>query len=81
TGQVQLIKRLLNSDGTSSPRYLVQGTVGAVGDTLTIDQAKVPAYTFYNDRNFNAVTANSVTVNGVSVATAHRSTVSMGIGY
>ncbi|MBZ1829925.1 tail fiber domain-containing protein [Klebsiella pneumoniae] len=81
TGQVQLIKRLLNSDGTSSPRYLVQGTVGAVGDTLTIDQAKVPAYTFYNDRNFNAVTASSVTVNGVSVATAHRSTVSMGIGY
>lgn len=81
TGQVRLIKRLLNSDGTSSPRYLVQGTVGAVGDTLTIDQAKVPAYTFYNDRNFNTVTANSVTVNGVSVATAHRSTVSMGIGY
>ncbi|HBT7016308.1 TPA: tail fiber domain-containing protein [Klebsiella pneumoniae] len=81
TGQVRMIKRLLNSDGTSSPRYLVQGTVGAVGDTLTIDQAKVPAYTFYNDRNFNAVTANSVTVNGVSVATAHRSTVSMGIGY
>lgn len=81
TGQVRMIKRLLNSDGTSSPRYLVQGTVGAVGDTLTIDQAQIPAYTFYNDRNFGAVTATSVTVNGVSVATAHRSTVSMGIGY
>ncbi|URU47592.1 tail fiber domain-containing protein [Klebsiella pneumoniae] len=81
TGQVQLIKRLLNSDGTSSNRYLVQGNTGAVGDTLTIDQAQIPPYTFYNDRNFNAVTANSVTVNGVSVATAHRSTVSMGIGY
>lgn len=81
TGQVRMIKRLLNSDGTSSPRYLVQGTVGAVGDTLTIDQAQIPAYTFYNDRNFGAVTATSVNVNGVSVATAHRSTVSMGIGY
>ncbi|CAH5645465.1 hypothetical protein AI2943V1_1506 [Klebsiella oxytoca] len=81
TGQVRMIKRLLNSDGTSSPRYLVQGTVGAVGDTLTIDQAQIPAYTFYNDRNFGAITATSVTVNGVSVATAHRSTVSMGIGY
>uniref|UniRef100_UPI003B52C203 tail fiber domain-containing protein n=2 Tax=Klebsiella pneumoniae TaxID=573 RepID=UPI003B52C203 len=81
TGQVRLIKRLLNSDGTSSNRYLVQGNTGAVGDTLTIDQAQIPAYTFYNDRNFNAVTATSVTVNGVSVATAHRSTVSMGIGY
>ncbi|HBW7671169.1 TPA: hypothetical protein MFE17_005177 [Klebsiella pneumoniae] len=81
TGQVRMIKRLLNSDGTSSPRYLVQGTVGAVGDTLTINQAQIPAYTFYNDRNFGAITATSVTVNGVSVATAHRSTVSMGIGY
>ncbi|MBX4774724.1 hypothetical protein JQX69_28050, partial [Klebsiella oxytoca] len=37
TGQVRLIKRLLNSDGTSSNRYLVQGNTGAVGDTLTID--------------------------------------------
>ncbi|EPP4977094.1 tail fiber domain-containing protein [Klebsiella pneumoniae] len=81
TGQVRLIKRLLNSDGTSSNRYLVQGNTGAVGDTLTIDQAQVPAYTFYNDRNFNAVTATSVTVNGTSVATAHRSSVSAGVGY
>ncbi|GKN07922.1 hypothetical protein NUKP76_48100 [Klebsiella variicola] len=81
TGQVRLIKRLLNSDGTSSNRYLVQGNIGAVGDTLTIDQAQVPAYTFYNDRNFNAVTATSVTVNGTSVATAHRSSVSAGVGY
>ncbi|MFA8088562.1 tail fiber domain-containing protein [Klebsiella oxytoca] len=81
TGQVRLIKRLLNSDGTSSNRYLVQGNTGAVGDTLTIDQAQIPPYTFYNDRNFNAVTANSVTVNGVSIATAHRSSVSSGIGY
>ncbi|HCD6487762.1 TPA: hypothetical protein NDV54_005820, partial [Klebsiella pneumoniae] len=30
TGQVRLIKRLMNSDGTLSPRYLVQGTIGAV---------------------------------------------------
>jgi hypothetical protein len=81
TGQVRLIKRLLNSDGTSSNRYLVQGNTGAVGDTLTVDQAQVPAYTFYNDRNFNAVIANSVTVNGISVAKAHRSSVSAGIGY
>ncbi|MCD9457356.1 hypothetical protein LVB00_27445, partial [Klebsiella pneumoniae] len=81
TGQVRLIKRLLNSDGTSSNRYLVQGNTGAVGDTLTIDQAQIPPYTFYNDRNFNAVTATSVTVNGVSVANAHRSTYSSAIGY
>ncbi|EPG4544884.1 tail fiber domain-containing protein [Klebsiella pneumoniae] len=81
TGQVRLIKRLMNSDGTLSPRYLVQGTIGAVGDTLTIDQAQVPAYTFYNDRNFNAITATSVTISGVSVANAHRSTYSSAIGY
>ncbi|HHQ9429997.1 TPA: tail fiber domain-containing protein, partial [Klebsiella variicola] len=81
TGQVRLIKRLMNSDGTLSPRYLVQGSIGAVGDTLTIDQAQIPPYTFYNDRNFNAVTATSVTVNGVSVANAHRSTYSSAIGY
>ncbi|HBQ2564306.1 TPA: tail fiber domain-containing protein, partial [Klebsiella pneumoniae] len=79
--QVRLIKRLLNSDGTLSPRYLVQGTIGAVGDTLTIDQAQIPAYTFYNDRNFNAVTATSVTISGVSVANSHRSTYSSAIGY
>lgn len=81
TGQVRLIKRLLNSDGTLSPRYLVQGTIGAVGDTLTIDRAQIPAYTFYNDRNFNAVTATSVTISGVSVANSHRSTYSSAIGY
>ncbi|SVO16679.1 putative prophage endo-N-neuraminidase [Klebsiella pneumoniae] len=52
-----------------------------MGDTLTIDKAQIPPYTFYNDRNFNAVTATSVTVNGVSVANAHRSTYSSAIGY
>lgn len=81
TGQVHLVKRLLNSDGTASTNYLVQGTIGAVGDILTIDQSQITAYTFFNDRSFNAVTANSLTVNGVSVATAHRSTSSSGIGY
>ncbi|EUC90092.1 hypothetical protein HMPREF1569_2287 [Klebsiella oxytoca OK-1] len=81
TGQVHLVKRLLNSDGTASSNYLVQGTIGAVGDILTIDQSQITAYTFFNDRSFNTVTANSLTVNGVSVATAHRSTSSSGIGY
>lgn len=81
TGQIHLVKRLLNSDGTASSNYLVQGTIGAVGDILTIDQSQITPYTFFNDRSFNAVTANSVTVNGVSVATAHRSTSSSGIGY
>ncbi|RCH14408.1 putative endo-N-acetylneuraminidase [Klebsiella pneumoniae] len=81
TGQIHLVKRLLNSDGTASSNYLVQGTIGAVGDILTIDQSQITPYTFFNDRSFNAVTANSVTVNGVSVATAHRSSVSSGIGY
>lgn len=81
TGQIHLVKRLLNSDGTASSNYLVQGTIGAVGDILTIDQSQLTPYTFFNDRSFNAVTANSLTVNGVSVATAHRSTSSSGIGY
>ncbi|HBQ3059798.1 TPA: tail fiber domain-containing protein [Klebsiella pneumoniae] len=81
TGQTQLIKRLLNNDGTSSNRYLVQGNTGAAGDTLTVDQAQIPAYTFYNDRNFNAVTATSVTVNGTAIANAFRGTYSLGIGY
>lgn len=34
TGQIHLVKRLLNSDGTASSNYLVQGTIGAVGDIL-----------------------------------------------
>ena len=81
TGTFHLVKRIANADGTSSARYLVQGVLGAVGDTLTIDQSQIPAYTFYNDYTFGTVTASLVTVNGVSTATAHRSSVSAGVGY
>ena len=81
TGTFHLIKRLANADGTSSARYLVQGVLGAVGDVLSVDQNQLPSYTFFNDMNYNALTAATLTLTGTSVATAHRSSVSAGIGY
>lgn len=81
TGTFHLIKRIANTDGTSSARYLVQGVLGAVGDVLTVDQSQLPSYTFFNDMNYNALTAATLVLTGTSVATAHRSSVSAGIGY
>lgn len=81
TGTFHLIKRLANADGTSSARYLVQGVLGAVDDVLTVDQNQLSSYTFFNDMNYNALTAATLTLTGTSVATAHRSSVSAGIGY
>lgn len=81
TGTFHLIKRLANADGTSSARYLVQGVLGAVGDVLTVDQNQLSSYTFFNDMNYNALTAATLVLTGTSQATAHRSSVSAGIGY
>lgn len=81
TGIFHLIKRISNSDGTSSNRYLVQGVLGTVGDTLSVDQNQVTGYTFFNDKNYNALTATSLVVSGTSLATAHRSSVSAAIGF
>lgn len=47
TDQQRLIRRLLNSDGTYSSTYVIDGIVGAVNDNLVIDQTKIPSYTFY----------------------------------
>lgn len=81
TGTFHLIKRIANADGTSSAQYLVQGVLGAVGDVLTVDQNQLSSYTFFNDMNYNALTATTLVLTGTSQATAHRSTVSAGIGY
>lgn len=81
TGQVHLLKRVLSGTGTTTSQYVVMGIIGAVGDTLVINQASLPAYTFYNDVTFATVTASSVVSTGTSVATAHRSSVSTGVGY
>lgn len=80
TGIIHLIKRLMNADGTLTNTYLAQGSLGTVGDALTVDQSQLAAYDFNNDRTFGDVTATSLTLSGVSVAAAHRSTVSAGIG-
>ncbi|AUG87959.1 tail fiber protein [Klebsiella phage May] len=81
TGTFHLVKRIANADGTSSARYLVQGVLGAVGDVLTVDQNQLSSYTFFNDMNYNALTAATLVLTGTSQATAHRSSVSAGIGY
>lgn len=81
TGTFHLVKRIANSDGTSSARYLVQGVLGTVGDVLTVDQNQLSSYTFFNDMNYNALTAATLVLTGTSQATAHRSSVSAGIGY
>lgn len=81
TGQVHLLKRLMNADGTATAKYVVMGVIGAAGDTLTIDQAQLPAYSFYSDYSVNTLTATSVTINGVGTANAFRGTASLGIGY
>lgn len=81
TGTFHLVKRIANTDGTSSARYLVQGVLGAVGDVLTVDQNQLSSYTFFNDMNYNALTAATLVLTGTSQATAHRSSVSAGIGY
>lgn len=80
-GTFHLVKRIANTDGTSSARYLVQGVLGAVGDVLTVDQNQLSSYTFFNDMNYNALTAATLVLTGTSQATAHRSSVSAGIGY
>lgn len=67
TGQVHLLKRIMNADGTASGQYSVIGIIGSVGDVLSINQSLIPSYTFFNDRSFNKVDASSLTVNGLPV--------------
>lgn len=45
TGQVHLHRRVMNSDGTATNQYIVNGIIGAVGDSLAVSQGNIPAYT------------------------------------
>lgn len=45
-GAQTLIERIMNSDGTATDTYKVRGVLGAVGDTLTIDQNSNSDYAF-----------------------------------
>ena len=82
TGSVKILKRVMNADGTASGNYVLYGVVGAVGDTLAIDQSNLSAYSFSNDWNGNTVTAKSVVVSGgTGVANAWRSIYSTDVGY
>ena len=45
-GNQTLIKRVMNSDGTSTNSYVVRGAFGASGDSWTIDQNGLSDYSF-----------------------------------
>lgn len=61
----QIISRVANSDGTLTNQYIVYGSVGAAGDTLTIDQSKLSAYTYKSN---GSVEATTLTVSGAATA-------------
>lgn len=57
TGDTKILKRVANSDGTLTSDYVLNGVVGAVGDSLAIDQSKVTALTLRRDIKVNNATA------------------------
>lgn len=45
TGQVHLHRRVMNSEGKATNQYVVNGIIGAAGDSLAVDQSNIPSYT------------------------------------
>ncbi|HCC2915141.1 TPA: tail fiber domain-containing protein [Klebsiella pneumoniae] len=65
TGEVRIHKRNIKSDGTLSGQYVLDTVVGAVGDTLNINQRTLTARTYRRDYTADALTANgSFTLRG-----------------
>ncbi|WP_142243027.1 tail fiber domain-containing protein, partial [Klebsiella pneumoniae] len=68
TGEVRIHKRNLKADGTLSGQYVLDTVVGAVGDTLNINQRTLTARTYRRDYTADALTANgSFTLRGTTM--------------
>ncbi len=68
TGEVRIHKRNLKTDGTLSGQYVLDTVVGAVGDTLNINQRTLTARTYRRDYTADALTANgSFTLRGTTM--------------
>lgn len=66
TGEVRIHKRNLKVDGSLSGQYVLDAVVGAVGDTLNINQRTLTARTYRRDYTADALTANgSFTLRGL----------------
>lgn len=71
TGQYNLVTRIINSDGTLSNRYQIAAVVGAVGDTLTFNNALITPYSYQtasigNAQGTNLTLSANLTVSGVT---------------
>lgn len=68
TGSTRVYKRVMNSNGTVTSKYILDAVVGAAGDTLVINQSLIPAYSAKGDVNFNNISASTLTTTGMVTA-------------